>query len=87
MKLKNEITVPENTLYAIEVSYGDGYTYSAEALELFSTNKQELERLCEAFNLENMDCNTGFSFSVVEIKPLKTISESDILAFKERWLL
>ena len=85
MKLKNETTVSENTLYAIEVSYGDGCTYSAEALEFFSTNKQELERLCEEFNLENMDCNT--SFSVVEIKPLKTISESDILAFKERWLL
>lgn len=75
----------ENTIYAIEVSYGDGCTYKAEKLEFFSTNKQELERLCEDFNSDN--CDPEFSFSVVVINPLKTISERDVIEFKKYWNL
>ena len=73
----------ENTIYAIKVSYDDGYTYSVEELNFFSTNKQELELLCKDFTSKNTDLD--INFSVVEINLTKTISESSILELKKRW--
>lgn len=71
------------TLYAVEVSYGDGFTWSAGSVDLYCLDKERLEELRDEFEILNNDPDT--SFSVVPIKVLDKISDEEIKKFKESW--
>jgi len=70
-------------LYAIEVSYGDGYTWSAGSVDLYCRDKEQLEELRDEFEILNNDPETVFR--VVPIKVVDKISEEEVLKFKEGW--
>ncbi len=73
----------DKELYAVEVSYGDGFTWSAGSVDLYCRNKEQLEELRDGFEVLNNDPDT--SFSVVPIKVVDKISDEEIKKFKESW--
>lgn len=73
-------------IYAIEISYGDGCTYSAEKLELFHTDKEYLQDLCDTFII--LDEYKNYDFYVVEIEAADSkFTDKDINRFMEYWHL
>lgn len=72
-------------IYAIEVQYGDGYTWSASKTDLYSTDEKQLKDLCDKFNLMNNDPDT--SFEVVQIEVSDKLPEQFISKFMRDWWL
>lgn len=72
-------------IYAIEVRYGDGYTWCASTTDLYSTEEEQLKELCDKFNLMNNDPDT--SFEVVSIEILDKLPEQFISRFMRDWWL
>lgn len=71
-------------IYAIEVLYGDGYSYSATALQLFHTDKEYLQDLCDTFTILD-DCE-DYSFNVITIDITSdNFSNKCIEDFKVYW--
>lgn len=71
-------------IYAIQVSYGDGYTYSAQTLGLFHTDKEYLQDLCDTFTILND--YEHYSFGVVTIDITSdNFSDECIEDFKIEW--
>lgn len=72
--------------YAIKISYGDGYTYSASDLEFFHTDKEYLQDLCDTFTILNEDKNVDFYVVEITVEN-KPFSVKDIDEFKQTWWL
>lgn len=73
-------------IYAIQVSHGDGYTYSAETLDFFHTDKEYLQDLCDTFTILNEYEHYEFSVVTVNVDSNK-FSDEYIRNFKDYWSL
>lgn len=71
-------------IYAIRISHGDGYTYSAETLDFFHTDKKYIQDLCDTFTILNN--YEHYTFSVVTINVASdNFDNSYIEGFKSYW--
>lgn len=71
-------------IYAIQISYGDGCTYSAETLDFFHTDKDYLQDICDTFTILNDDKDQ--SFHVVTLNVISyNFDISYIEEFKSYW--
>ena len=73
-------------VYAIRVSHGDGYTYSAETLDFFHTDEEYLQDLCDTFTILNEYEHYTFSVVSINITSYK-FSEQEVATFKNYWSL